>query len=632
MPLFLDQHDTIDEESGEVITCFAEHCGQVLLSDQPLPGSKKARTLVSYEDYWLPGWETDDDGDPVDPKDVDREEVKKFVINPFKTTKQDLEEQFGKRYMFVAATWGEGAPEGKSGMMKGTGHAFFTGGDGLKKRGLVVEEAPKKKKSAAAAAANDGDENGSEGNEGNADEAKEAKEALEAAEARVTELEEQMETMRAEMKEAFAPKPQESMASQFKEVASVFGTFGNMSGGNVNAQAAARSEQFWQEQIAAARKEVSDRERFWNEEVARIRSTANNEVSAKVMSYETRLQTLFSELSAARTASITELAAVHQAQRDDLNRRETAHDAAVAAVKAQLSKAEGQLSDFRQTTDTRISELTATLSAHKLLEMQAGIYKNIETEKTVRIEKEYADLKAERDHFKTLNAEQAETIDTMRRNLNTPTHSSDGESSGFTIPRSVWKFVIPALPMIAALLYKFFAESGKPMPKEAVDWFTRQAGNAGAPGADAWAQQNYADAAEQERARKEKEWDDNERERLRREEAERVAAVERTARATAKVEAERVETARAEAIANERREAEKAAAILVEKQAEATRAEAARVEAARIEGARAEAERAEAERAEAARVEAERVAAARVGTTENPIITPPPTEASDSAE
>lgn len=646
MPLFLEQHGTIDEETGEVIECYAEHCGNIQLYDQSAPGSSKPRTMTVKEDFWKAGWETDDDGDEVDPADVDEETVKKFKIDPFTTTKQDLAQQFGKRFMYISATWGAGAPEGKSGLMKGSPHSFFTGGDVPKKRGLPVEEAPKKTRRAAPAAANDGGEG--EGGEGG-DTADEAKEALEAAEARVTELEEQMEALRAEMKEAMASKPQESMASQFKAVGEVINGFGGgRSSGN---------EQFWQEQIAAARREVSDRERFWQEEVARVRSTAANEASTKVMGYESRLQTLFSEMSTLRTTAVTELAAVHQAQRDDLNRREIAHDGAITAIKTKLTAAEVALSEYRQTSDTKVSELTALLNGHKLLEMQAGVYKKFETEKLERIEKEFGEMKAERDHLKTLNAEQSETIETMRRNLHTPTHSGDGEGiGGFTIPRGVWKVILPALPMIGMLLWKFFADSGKPMPQEAADWFARQTGGAGASGADAWAQANHAAAAEQERARKEKEWDDNERERLRREEADRVERA-RAATEAARVEAERVEkervaaAARAEATANERREAEKAAAALVEKQAEAARVEAARVEAERIETARV----AEAARIEAARVESERAAealriaeaeraragmpegrtasekpAAPAGTVENPIITPAPAAAVES--
>lgn len=633
MPLFMEQHGTIDDESGEMITCYAEHCGNIQVYDQST--TKKPRVMTTKEDFWKAGWEKDDNGNPVALEDVEEDEVKMFVIDPFTTTKQDLATQFGKRYMYISATWGPGAPEDKSGLMKGTGHAFFTGGEVVKRRGIPVEEPPKKK---SASAANDG------GGDEDEDEEKAAKEALEAAEARVTELEEQMEAMRAEMKEAFASKPQE-FASQLKDVFTVAESIGGRGGANVNAQAAAQRDQFWQEQIAAARREVSDRERFWQEEVARVRSTAANEASAKLMGYETRLQTLFSEMSTMRTTSVTELAAVHQAQREDLNRREVAHDATVAAVKVQLSNAETQLSQFRQSTDTRISELTATLNGHKLLEMKAGIEKNFETEKLARIEKEHGELKAERDHLKTLNAEQSETIETMRRNLHTPTHSGDGEGvGGFTIPRGVWKILVPALPMIGMLLYKFFSDAGKPMPKEAADWFQRQAGNAGVPGADAWAQANYADAAEQERARKEKEWDDNERERLRREEADRVAtaaaraaATEAAAQAEAtRVETERMATARTEAFANERREAEKAAAALVEKQAEAARVEAARLEAERVETARVEAERAaeamrvaDAERTRTAGTPAERTAdPARVGTYDNPIITPGPAESS----
>lgn len=673
MPLFLEQHGTVDEETGETIECYAEHCGNIQLYDQSAPGSSKPRTMTVKEDFWKAGWETDDAGDSVDAVDVDEETVEKFKIDPYKTTKQDLAQQFGKRFMYISATWGQGAPEGKSGLMKGTPHSFFTGGDVVKKRGLPVEEKPKKKP-APAAANSDGSEEEEE-----TEEEKEAREKLEESEARVTELEEQMEKLRTEMKEAIAtataPKPQESMASQFEGMARAVGAVGNMNGANVSAQASAQREQFWQEQIAAARKEVSDRERFWNEEVARVRSTVHNETSAKVLSYETRLQTLFSELSAARTTAGTEAAAIHQAQRDELARREVAHDNAIAAIKEKLTRAEVQLSDFRQSSDGKVSELNALLSHHKLLEMQAGVYKNFETEKTARIEKEFGEIKAERDHLKTLNAEQNETIETMRRNLHTPTHTGDGEGSGsFTIPRGVWKVLLPALPMIGMLLWKFFADSGKPMPKEAADWFAKQAEKAGVPGADAWAQQNYADAAEQERARKEKEWDDNERERLRREEAERV---ERAARATeaareerAKAEAEREkadadrakteEAARVERIANERREAEKAAAALVEKQAEAARVEAARIEAAKVEAAKAEAAKAEAARIEVARVETARTEAAKIetariegertaaalriadaertaparaaGTPENPINTPPPSAVSNATE
>lgn len=663
MPLFVDQHGLVDEETGETIECYAEHCGSILLSDQARPGSNKPRTLVSSEDYWKAGWEVDEDGDAVDPADVDRDEVKKFVIDPFKTTKQDLEDQFGKRYLFVIATWGDGAPEGKSGLMRGSGHSFFTGGDVLKKRGLPVEEpAPKKNRRAAPAAANDDDE-GEGGEGGDTAAADEAKEALEAAEARVTELEEQMNAMREEMKTAFASKPQESFASQFRDVYAVAESMGGRGGANASAQAATQRDQFWQEQIAAARREVSDRERFWNEEVARVRSTAANEASAKLMGYETRLQTLFSENSALRTASVTELAAVHQAQRDDLNRREIAHDNAISTIKNKLTESEVALSNYRHTSDTKISELTALLNGHKLLEMKAGIEKNFETEKLARIEKEHADIKAERDNLKTLNAEQSETIETMRRNLHTPTHSGgDGESSGgFTIPRFVWKLMIPALPMIGMLLYKFFADSGKPFPKEAEAWFRKQAENAaGGQNPDGWADRARAEAEEQERerARKEKEWDDNERERLRREEETRVAAEARGREAAARAESDRAAAAaRAEAVENEKREAEKQAAALVEKQAEASRAEAARIEAERVDAARvtetsrAEAARVEAARIEAARVESERAAealreraragtpeertaskepAAPPGAVENPIITPLPSVAAES--
>ncbi len=92
-------------------------------------------------------------------------------------------------------------------------------------------------------------------------------------------------------------------------------------------------------------------------------------------------------------------------------------------------------------------------------------------------------------------------------------------------------------------------------------------------------------------------------------EAERLAAVEverlAGARLAERLEAERLESARVEA---ERLEMER----LEAERAEAARFEARRVEAARIEAERLEAERLEAERLEAERLEAERIEAERL--------------------
>ncbi len=478
-PLFLDQHGQLNDKD-EPIECFAEDIGSIRLYRFP-KDPKKPRTMVAEEDYWMDGWEFEEDG--VTP---DEDTITFFEFDPYTTTQKDVEKQFGKGRYYVDASWGPDVPD-KHGLMQGA-HPFVCEGP-ERRRGKVVPE-----KKHAPEPPPDSDP------EAETAEEQEVREALEARDAEI-------EKLRTELAARSAPSPM----SQIREVFEVFGKPGDQAAGQISHQ----REQWWQEQLATERQQAATALNALRNTAANDLSTVRSELTgmatAASIRYEGQLNrarddanTVINALNAQivqmRDDARKDLAMERDARSQELTRRETASEQTISSLKTQLAATENRLSDLRRNSDDKISTVTGAHSTQLLEKMTAELYLNFEREKIKTLSASLDKAEKERDSLRDEREEMRDTIDHMKKSMPSPDAlaAAAGEG-GFHISGKMLAMLAPVIPMIAMMIMKFFMSSGKPIPKEAEAFFEQwqaQTGGKGDPG-------EWAAAKEQARAQEE---------------------------------------------------------------------------------------------------------------------------------